>query len=40
MQSLWSDFIFNLSEVSYGEVLGDKIIIYIRVTYWEYLIEL
>jgi hypothetical protein len=35
---MWSDFILKWSEVSYGEVLGDKSVIYIRVTlYWGYL---
>jgi hypothetical protein len=37
----WSDFILKLSEVSYGEVLGDKITMCIRVTLnWGYLIVL
>jgi len=31
----WFDFEVNWSEVSYGEVLGDKIAIHIKVTlYW------
>jgi hypothetical protein len=34
-----SDFVLNLSEVSYGEVRRDKSTIYIMVTlYWGYLI--
>jgi hypothetical protein len=38
---IWSDFILKRSEVSYGEVLGDKSAMYIRVTlYWGYLIIL
>jgi len=43
---MWSDFIFKWSEVqwselSYGDVLGDKSAMYIRVTlYWGYLIVL
>jgi len=36
---MWSDFILKWSEVSYGEVLGDKSAMHIRMTlYWGYLI--
>ena len=32
---MWIDFILKWSEVNYGEVLGDKSAMYIRVTlYW------
>jgi len=32
---VWSDFVLKWSEVSYGEVLGDKSAMHIRVTlYW------
>jgi len=38
---IWSDFILKWSEVSYSEVLGDKSVMYVRVTlYWGYLIVL
>jgi len=38
---MWGDFVLEWSEVSYGEVLGDKSTMYIRVTlYWGYLIVL
>ena len=38
---IWSDFILTWSEVSYGEVLGDKTTVHFRVTLkWGYFIEL
>jgi len=38
---MWRDFVLKWNEVSYGEVLGDKISMYIRVTlHWGYLIVL
>ena len=41
MWFMWSDFILKWSEVSYGEVFGDKNAMYIGVTsYWGYLIVL
>ena len=46
MWLMWSDFILKLSEVkgsevSYGEVLGDKSVMYIRVSlYWRFFIIL
>ena len=41
MWFVWSDLILKWSQVSYGEVLGDKNAMYIRVTlYWGYLIIL
>ena len=41
LRKMCSDYILKLSEVSYGEVLGDKSTMYIRVTlYGGYLIIL
>jgi len=41
MWFVWRDFVFKWSEVSYGEVVGDKSTMYIRVTfYWGYLFVL
>ena len=39
MWFMWSDFVLKWSEVSYGEILGDKSTMCIRVTlHWGYLI--